>query len=51
MNSAREASDFKHRTLRISPETELRSASELVENPKHDINRRNAFRKQNLSVV
>lgn len=38
-------SDFKPRTLRISPETELRNASELVENPKYEINRRNAVRK------
>ena len=38
-------SDVKHRTLRISPETELRNASEWVENPKYEINRRNAFRK------
>lgn len=38
-------SDFKPRTLRIPPETELRNASELVENPKYEINRRNALRK------
>lgn len=38
-------SNVKNRTLRISPETELSDASELVENPKYEINRRNAFRK------
>ena len=44
-NSNQTCEWWKAQDIRVPPETELGSASKLAENPKYNVNRRNAFRK------